>query len=222
MARLGSARLCRSHERACSRDPERDNPGSICFDALGSQGHLALHQTATWPCADRLDQPSLVRRRTAGRRPALLGQLFWLSQPATLHVSREQPPSTLVVFWGDFGCGFPALHPPVAPRAGANPAPFKPEACNVIRPTKPKVVSAEFRQLLAYVSTAAVHHRSHQASELLDSGNAGCCHSHRPCSKAFRTKKSPHFGLGLGLNNRAHVCVGGGILEFIDLGSSHR
>ena len=73
VARLGSARLSRAHERACGRGPQWHDPGAVCFGALGSEGHLAMHQTASRPCTHRLDQPALVCRRTAGRRPAFLG-----------------------------------------------------------------------------------------------------------------------------------------------------
>ena len=131
------------------------------------------------------------------------GQPFWDSFFGYHNLQRftsvgEQPPPTLVVFRGDFGCGIPALHPPIAAWAGANPAPFKPEACLFICPIQRKLVSSEFCQLLASFCIAAVHHRGHEASELLDSCNACCCHSHRPCSKAFRTREPPSFGLGPG------------------------
>ena len=157
VAGLGDSRIRSAGQGAGRCGAFRTRSTDVRSVATGSRPALAEAAPAARVAAHRPDQPSLVCLGVAGGRTALLGQLFWLPQPSTVHLRGERSPPALVVFRPGDGRGGPALHALFAVGVGAG-API---------PDRSGAFVASIRSLLAFGGAAAVHHRSHQAPQLL-------------------------------------------------------
>ena len=157
MASLGDSRIRRAGQGACCCGAVWSRSADVRSVATGSCSTLAAAAPAARVAAHRSDQPSLVCPGVAGGGTALLGQLFRLPQPSTLHLRGERSPAALVVFRPGDARGCPALHALPADWPGTG-APISDRSGAFV---------ASIRSVLAVGGAAAVHHRSHQAPQLL-------------------------------------------------------
>ena len=172
MARLAAAGPGGAHQGARGPAAGGADPGPIRLVAGRSQAAAAAVAALAGPVGRRRRGPALVRRRAAGGRGALLAKLFWLPQPAALHLGGEPPPAALVVFRPDAGGGQPAVHAAAAAGASPDPGPWP-------APTGQRFPGPVCR-LLAAGGVWLFHPGRHETAQLLAACHPGRRRADRP------------------------------------------